>query len=127
MKDSIVRDWDSGDLLVVYHGTNIDFTEFDDRYLGEETDHPTSRLGFWYKTEKEAIEDNYSIVKECNLNITAPVDISLKDLLLMDEEELVHDKGEWLENGHDGLRVFDTEYGGYSYVVFEINQIRILR
>ena len=124
MIDSMVRDWDgNGDLLVVYHGTNTDFIAFDARYLGEETDHPTSRLGFWFSTEKEVISDNYSIVKECYLNIVNPVDISLNDLLLIDEGELKRSKKEWLDGGHDGLRVFDTEYGGYSYVVFDVGQI----
>lgn len=125
--DSLVRNWDKNEeLLEVYHGTNINFKNFNKKYLGIETGHITSKLGFWFSTEKEIIKEKYDIIKICYLNITKYIDMSLNDLLLMDEEELKNDRKEWIKQGYNGIRVFDTEFGGYSWIPFDTKQIKIV-
>jgi GNAT superfamily N-acetyltransferase len=49
---SKVRDAD-GNPLVVYHGTNADFSEFDEKKLGESTEHATAKLGFYFSADPD--------------------------------------------------------------------------
>src|SRR5690554_3634122 len=78
-KDSKVRD-EQGRLLVVYHGTNNDFTVFDRGRLGENTMfYEDSLLGFHFGNEKEFVEQFGKNIKEYYLNIKKPMDFRTDD------------------------------------------------
>jgi hypothetical protein len=127
IKTSIVDE--NGNPQIVYHGTEAVFENFDNKFLGQNTDTDPNRqaiakLGHWFNTEKSAIIDHYGNAKPFYLEIQNPKEISLNDLFNMDESEINSLKKYLKSNGYDGLKIYDTEFGGYSYVPFLNNQIK---
>lgn len=58
-KDSKVRD-ENGNLLTVYHGTNNDFTIFENEFIGKNTNNEGIFGKGFYFTEKKSLADNYN-------------------------------------------------------------------
>ncbi|HKZ42102.1 MAG TPA: hypothetical protein VJ044_14150, partial [Candidatus Hodarchaeales archaeon] len=54
--DSKVVD-ENGNPRIVYHGTASDFSEFDERYLGEYSDHPSAHFGFYFTNDPATASD----------------------------------------------------------------------
>ena len=140
---SSVRDRD-GLLVPVYHATLRDFTVFDRKKLGENTDgfassiytEASSHVGFFFNTQ-DLSKDEQSIYDrsvKCYLNIENPYDTyDLNGFTNAIEE---HGEGEdaseigasfakWLdENGYDGVSFYDNEFGGTTYVALYPEQIK---
>lgn len=140
---SSVRDRD-GLLVPVYHATLRDFTVFDRKKLGENTDgfassiytEASSHVGFFFNTQ-DLSKDEQSIYDrsvKCYLNIENPYDTyDLNGFANAIEE---HGEGEdaseigasfakWLdENGYDGVSFYDNEFGGTTYVALYPEQIK---
>lgn len=140
---SSVRDRD-GLLVPVYHATSRDFTVFDRKKLGENTDgfassiytEASSHVGFFFNTQ-DLSKDEQSIYDrsvKCYLNIENPYDTyDLNGFANAIEE---HGEGEdaseigasfakWLdENGYDGVSFYDNEFGGTTYVALYPEQIK---
>lgn len=109
-KNSEVRDED-GNLLVVYHGTDADFTVFDRSKLGTFTDGnassmamaASSHIGFWFNSNdiRNGVGSFLSRTETGYLNITTPYVVeSLADL-----ENAI------LEHNNGAVDDFDIEYG----------------
>lgn len=123
--------------LVVYHGTNADFSKFSDRKLGENTDlnassepyAQTSRVGFWFNTKPMAGKNSsagYALDMPVYLSITNPKREMSLDWLAQGLEST---KGRTyrkrlIEEGYDGIVLSDEEFGGTSYIAFRPEQIK---
>lgn len=135
---------ENGEPMVVYHGTDWKPLEqekgkavFSKDKAGENTDFnatdwnyaQTAHTGHWFNESKDNVEkiygDNSAIATFLNLREIQEYE-RLKDMA--DEmdyfesgEELAED---YENNGYDGFKVKDEEFGGYSYVAFSPNQIK---
>ena len=125
-KDSKVRD-SEGNLLVVYHGTDAEFTEFDSAFIGDD-----NKLGYgFYFTNGQKLEFEYQNKIEAYVNITNPIfddNPKLDDILrrqeILREEGLT--KGQILneiykEFGYDGII---AKHNRNAVVAFFPNQIK---
>jgi len=74
-KDSVVRDG-QGRLLVVYHGTNNEFTTFDKTKLGSNTFAEDASLGFHLTNGKEMAKQFGKNIMELYVNIKKPLDFT---------------------------------------------------
>lgn len=143
--DSRVVD-EQGRPLVVYHGTNNDFSKFDLKKLGENTlDNAssreyaqTSRVGFWFNTEPmaqspENYKAGYDVDMPVYLSIAYPKKYEGLDWLAGSMEPSDdHKRGitgftlrkKLKDYGYDGVQLYDEEFGGKSYVAFSPTQIK---
>ena len=141
--ESAIRD-KNGALQVMYHGTDNDFTVFSREYLGENTDawseeaQATAHIGFWFNTQNLSQNGKalYARAEEVYLNVTNPYDAGdlygLVDEIAAVNEESSEDPSEigekfrdWLEeNGYDGVRLHDEEFGGTSVAALYPEQIK---
>lgn len=128
-KDTKIRD-ENGELLVVYHGTNIEFDIFDKEHIKTGS---AGGDGFYF-TPNRADAISYSagseIVYSCFLNITNPfiyryhTDYNKINDLYKEAYENKMKFEEYLQSkGYDGIIL--TEYGRDDmYIAFEPNQIK---
>ena len=141
--ESAIRD-KNGALQVMYHATDNEFTVFSREYLGENTDawseeaQATAHIGFWFNTQdlSKHSKSLYTRAEEVYLNVTNPYDAGdlhgLVDEIATVNEESSEDPSEigknfrdWLEeNGYDGVRLHDEEFGGTSVVALYPEQIK---
>lgn len=141
--DSAVLD-ENFALQVMYHATDSDFTVFSREYLGENTDawseeaQATSHIGFWFNTQNLSQNGKalYARAEEVYLNVTNPYDAGSLDGLIQaiaavnedgseDPSEIGEKFRDWLEeNGYDGVRLHDEEFGGTSVVALYPEQIK---
>jgi hypothetical protein len=98
---------ENGEPLVVYHGTNKDFTEFDTQFAAQGV--------FWFSEDRAKIEKGESGAASSK-NII-PVYLSAKKLAGWDEYNKLS-LGEIENLGFDGIKLDD------DYVIFEPNQIK---
>ena len=122
-KDSVVRD-NKGNLKVMYHGTNAEFTVFDKSKLRD-------KLGFFF-TDYEWEASDYGTPKKYYLNISNPFDM-FGDTPL---EDFAGDAPKYIDGkfnyeailnglmaaGYDGMRSFS--HGTEWYVAFSPEQIK---
>lgn len=122
-KDSKVRD-SKGNLKIMYHGTDADFTIFDRGKLKD-------GLGFFFTEDKREAAD-YGTPKGAYLNITKPFDMYGDTPI----EDFLGDAPKYLdghfnygaavkglrEAGYDGLYAYS--HGTEWYVAFDSNQIK---
>jgi hypothetical protein len=106
---SVVKD-PEGNPLMVYHGTNANFNQFDLDYCA---------MGIvWFSSNKDAILSGESgacgtsHIKEAYLNIKNPAGWGEYDKMGI---------GELIRAGYDGIILDD------NYVVFETSQIKVVR
>lgn len=136
--DSKVVDAD-GKPLVVYHGTNADFTRFSDRMLGRNVDGnassesyaQTAKVGFWFNTNPmgEApgkVGAGYTVDMPVYLSIKNPYREMSLDWLAQGLEST---KGRTyrrrlIAEGYDGIVLRDEEFGGESWIAFRPEQIK---
>lgn len=141
--ESAIRD-KNGALQVMYHATNNEFTVFSREYLGENTDawseeaQATAHIGFWFNTQNLSQNGKalYARAEEVYLNVTNPYDAGSLDGLMQaiaavnedgseDPSEIGEKFRDWLEeNGYDGVRLHDEEFGGTSVVALYPEQIK---
>ena len=124
---------ENGEPLIVYHGTDADFSIFDRGLLGKNTDENasdeafarTAHVGFWFSTQQIPWVDKHMPVY---LNFRNPLRFdSLEEMAnAVGEAESVEAYLNQLRNeGYDSIIVeADEEYGGASYVALEPNQIK---
>ena len=62
LKDSVIRD-ENGELLVLYHGTPEGFDEFDDAFIGTNTEAGNTVFGHFF-TEKRAFAERFRDIRE---------------------------------------------------------------
>lgn len=131
--DSKVVDED-GKPLVVYHGTDADFTVFDREKLGQYTSENTdneaaiesAKVGFWFSENDLREKTGNKKTMEVYLSIENPMETDLYTMLDVLENMTADEyRAELEEEGHDGLIVTDQEFdNAKSYVVFKPNQIK---
>ena len=141
--ESAIRD-KNGALQVMYHATDNEFTVFSREYLGENTDawseeaQATAHIGFWFNTHNLSQNGKalYARAEEVYLNVTNPYDAGSLDGLVqaitavnedgLEEPSEIGEKfRDWLEeNGYDGVRLHDEEFGGTSVVALYPEQIK---
>jgi hypothetical protein len=131
--DSKVVDED-GKPLVVYHATNSDFSIFDGRFAGQNTEgnatdfglSQTSRMGHWFSDRDTSGQAMMDRVVPVYLSIENPYQTDLLALAYEIEEndgaDALREKLE--EDGYDGISLADQEFGGNSYVAFNPTQIK---
>ena len=124
---------DDGDLLRAYHATDNDFTVFDKRRLGESTDKNAAdeaakklaRLGFWFNEKDLHKKILAKKAVGAYLNITNPYETTLDDLWRVSRGQKAESFiSELKSQGHDGIILEDSEFGGKSFVAFEAEQIK---
>jgi hypothetical protein len=128
--DSKVVD-EKGDPLVVYHGTDSEFSEF--KKPKENLMQMRSDVGFWFTGDKSETEKYGDRTVDVYLSIQKPRKISQRKL---DELAVSYPKDEVIrrlkQGGHDGLiieeiktnRATDTEFQAEQYVAFSPIQIK---
>ena len=141
--ESAIRD-KNGALQVMYHATDNEFTVFSREYLGENTyawseeAQATAHIGFWFNTQNLSQNGKalYARAEEVYLNVTNPYDAGSLDGLVRaiaavneesseDPSEIGENFRDWLEeNGYDGVRLHDEEFGGTSVVALYPEQIK---
>ena len=125
----------NGEPLVVYHGTNADFTVFDRKKIGlNYRESGNSEYGGFFFTDRKSSAENFSKdftgnnnskVMESYLQIVNPYEIEAIDYYdAVDKFDLNSDEiiREALENGNDGIIISSPD--GSLYIVFESNQIK---
>lgn len=124
---------ENGEPLIVYHGTDADFSIFDRGFLGKNTDENasdeafarTAHVGFWFSTQQIPWVDKHMPVY---LNFRNPLRLdSLEEMAnAVGEAESVEAYLNQLQSeGYDSIIVeTDEEYGGTSYVALNPNQIK---
>ena len=142
-------------LLPVYHATDNRFTIFDrdklgSNTLGNATDWgmaATSLVGHWFSDHDVSGQMRSERSDEYYLNITNPYQTSLDaladELRSYAEDDVAvqdaFDMGDYAparaaaqayveqlqSDGYDGLAVYDTEFGGTSYVAFDSQQAKL--
>ena len=133
-KDSAVVDGE-GRPLVVYHGTFNDFTMFDARRAGENTEGnassesyaQTAKVGFWFSSEPMAgPKAGYTADMPVYLAIKNPKREMNLDWLAQGLERMTGQeyREQLISEGYDGIVLDDEEFGGTSYVAFEPTQIK---
>lgn len=141
---SAIRD-KNGALQVMYHATDNEFTVFSREYLGENTDAwseealaTTAHIGFWFNTQNLSQNGKalYARAEEVYLNVTNPYGAGSLDGLMQaiaavnedgleEPSEIGENFRDWLEeNGYDGVRLHDEEFGGTSVVALYPEQIK---
>ena len=122
-----------GKPLVVYHSSDADFSRFAKSKLGSATkgneSSPgalgTAKLGFWFSDHPLAERVGRSVEYPVHLAIEYPKEIRLDHLIdLCDERGWRSVLQRFKDNGYDGLKVDDQEFGGTSYVAFSPTQIK---
>ena len=131
--DSKVVD-ENGEPLVVYHSTDADFEAFSLRRGGERTKAvggdegsvPMSKIGFWASDEDVSGQMGAGTVMPLYMAIENPRVIRLYDLFDLANEagSAAKLKRMFTDEGYDGLKVDDDEFGGWSYVAFRPEQIK---
>lgn len=132
---SKVVDPDTGEPLVVYHGTFADFSAFDAERAGENTDGnassesyaQTARVGFWFNTNPMAGDKaSYTIDMPVFLAIKNPNREMSLDWLAQGLEGTTGQayRDDLIAEGYDGIVLQDEEMGGTSYVAFRPEQIK---
>lgn len=129
-----------GEPLVVYHGTNEDFSRFDLKKLGKNTIgnagspewEQTSRVGHWFNSNPMGQSpEHYG----AGYKVDMPVYLKLENPLILAESDdlavMLHNKkGNLLRQelqvaGYDGIVIRrDIEFGGKSYIAFRPEQIK---
>ena len=124
---------ENGEPLIVYHGTDADFSIFDRGLLGKNTDENasdeafarTAHVGFWFSTQQIPWVDKHMPVY---LNFRNPLRFdSLEEMAnaVGEAESVEAYLNELRSEGYDSIIVeADEEYGGTSYVALEPNQIK---
>ena len=124
---------ENGEPLIVYHGTDADFSIFDRGLLGKNTDENasdeafarTAHVGFWFSTQQIPWVDKHMPVY---LNFRNPLRFdSLEEMAnaVGEAESVEAYLNELRSAGYDSIIVeADEEYGGASYVALEPNQIK---
>jgi predicted RNA methylase len=136
--------------LVVYHGTNSEFSIFSKKQLGENTisnasDYTyaaTSLIGFWFNTEEVGPYDKWipaylkinnsrqesslaALADEIAISTSRPFDTdSGKKNLLAAKDGARNYVDNKERKNIDGIFLKDEEFGGTSYAVFDRNQIK---
>jgi hypothetical protein len=110
-----------GKPIKFYHGSNADFTVFDDDKLASSTLHSTAQLGHFFTRDKGHAAEYGSKVHEVYLKIENPYVIT-SELLdkRMGDDPLVF-KNKLIDKGHDGIYIKDAGYA----VVFKSNQAKL--
>ncbi|WP_101774971.1 LPD23 domain-containing protein [Pasteurella oralis] len=133
----------TGEPLVVYHGSNAEFTVFDKNKIGTTTDNGMRGKGFYFSPNKDLVSMNYgSNVTESFLNSRQPFDPLKFDSGETLSKHLGIDDGMFSFTPNADFKVYqpysssltsaikDNGYDGVSYpnrlenVVFEPNQIK---
>ena len=113
--DSKVVDED-GEPLVVYHGTDSEFTVFDKSKLGKNFDDPLSKEGFFF-TSEEGLAGRYGDdIVEAYVKIQDPHMVDA-EALLKEEYDYLLGRGEFEGEFDEFLEEFTEGIGGpYGYV-----------
>jgi hypothetical protein len=134
----------SGKPLVVYHGSKVDFKNFDDRKKGNNTDSGLRGRGFYFSNNIKSSQGYGSILKKVYLRIENPFDLlsfnSLNEIInfLGIDSTIIHERGRGTPHHSvsvyspfsgifsDNIREkgFDGILHGQEFVVFEPNQIK---
>lgn len=133
----------TGEPLVVYHGSNAEFTVFDKNKIGTTTDNGMRGKGFYFSPNKDLVSMNYgSNVTESFLNSRQPFDPLKFDSGETLSKHLGIDDGVFSFTPNADFKVYqpysssltsaikENGYDGVSYpnrlenVVFEPNQIK---
>lgn len=121
----------------VNHGTNETFSKFDASFLGKNTDGnatdesfaQTAHLGFWFN-EGGDLSIAYDKIMRCAVEIENPCHIDSIETLAfwIESSEKTADelRSQLVEEGYDGIIIEDEEFGGTSYVAFDVEQITML-
>lgn len=127
---------EQGKPLITYHATNEDFNEFDFNRLGEFTSRNTNEkepavmagLGAWTNTQPLAEKTVQKYNKKVYMSIKNPLEITFNDLwdLAKNYNSGKELRSALLDDGYDGLKVDDSEFGETSYVAFSSDQIKII-
>lgn len=66
----------------VYHGTDAEFGEFNDSFIGENSDHPSSQLGHWFIADRDKAREfatRTGNVYAAKINLKNPYTMEAKD------------------------------------------------
>jgi|GEM_PF-597725 len=134
---------ENGEPLVVYHGTDTDFSEFSMDRAGKNVEgnasnhayEQTAHIGYWFNSAPMAGRKSTPFIDRdmpVFLNIRNPwgsdIGLDLDSLAgsfefyrIADGKSLRKKKS---AEGYDGVQIHDEEFGGTSYVAFSPNQIK---
>ena len=135
----------SGDPLIVYHGSKVDFDKFDNGKIGSNTDNGIFGKGFYFTTNINTAKSYGGVVKTYYLSIKNPLILDstqtiagLSDYLGVDDS-ILHVRnsvvrpfnsfintfsGEVKYKGHDGVIVKRDNTNHLEIVAFYPNQIK---
>lgn len=126
-KDSKARD-ENGNLLIVYHGSPLDFNVFDKKTIGK--NHRESKGGFYF-TDKFSSANFYA----GNNNTAKPYYLNIKNPYVLNAHEDWYNAADYFDvnptshiayatsKNHDGIIV--KHNNGSLYLSFESNQIKL--
>lgn len=124
--DSKVVD-SEGRPLVVYHGTNNEFDEFDRDFAGEGDGHLDWGEGFYFTDKLDAAQGYGDTIMQVYLSLQNPADnaVMLSDDIqnaLDDDMGFTSPEEALTDLGHDGIAI--KHKNGVEYVAYKPNQIK---
>jgi hypothetical protein len=110
--ESEAADW--GGPTVVYHGTNASFEAFDASRLGDNTDHGTAKLGFFFAASPVVSETFAGKGDGANI---LPVYLSIQNPYRMDPQEFVNLLEGREQDSDEVLADIADEFRGTGYAI----------
>ena len=112
-----------GNPIPFYRGDNAAVTEFEDKFLGSSTKHPSSGLGHFFTGDKEHAIKFGSNVQEVFLSIKKPfvINSEMMDDKFSDIDGARRYAAKLKSQGYDGVYIKDAGYA----VAFESKQVKL--
>lgn len=118
---------DSGNPVTLYHGTNNpEFNQWDSSRAGENSNHPTSGLGFFMTADQGSAARYGSNLMAVHAKIDNPYTLTDADLTNIEtKDDAAKLRKKLMDQGYDGAVV--TAPGGKPYVIaFESKQVKFV-
>ena len=115
----------SGNPLIVYHGTKSKFDSFDDKKKGSSTDSGMRGRGFYFSTDIRDSKSYGDIIMELYLKIENPFDLlsfnSIEEIseFLEIDSSILSERGKGKEYPFHSIKVSDSFSGVFSGAVRE--------
>lgn len=105
--------------LIMYHGTNKEFTKFEKEKIGKKL---LSGKGFYFDSNKSIAKKFGKNIISCYLKIENPFIIDERENSLNNQQKIYKNTEELIKQGYDGIIIIDDK--GRECVIFEPNQIK---
>jgi len=119
--------------MTLFHGTNNEFDEFDEKYINSRNDTASnSALGFWFFTQEKYAKNAGKIVLTVEANIRNPFKMDIDKLVKLNRvynscpDEWIKIRKDLVGNGFDAIELVEIDGRSFIYVVLKPELLKIL-